>query len=988
LIEESLKEIEVILRRSPISSSPIVIPSKTQTLSGDSIREFRTTFTGDVWIEAGSYAYKIWIEFDPKDIVAHGLERYGHALINFQRFNKKKGQEIDSVYHPEHGEFFSVGTNSDNQYYAHDPLLSGAHFSLRVLHQDPLGRHTLEVIDYASRRGTTVEWKPSPELIYPKAISRRLASSNRSVLTPIVGISPNEIRADEDDINIADIGMEAPEHSKVNEVIRKAAAEGRLRHFVTIEEKKVFLVEGVSALYGDQKAHAGIELNSIYVAEEAFNYKLARHEAIELQLWQEKAYELAGLPKNTDWESLTSEVQKNLKIKLRGWMRENFGEAQRLEAEFHDSANHLVLIPLGTKELIKDSQSLRDDEDRQTTGEISRATSRTDLHVVLQDVRAHVRTFAKDSSLPSKLLPRVSRYLEEGVLPSLPPTDRPRAIQAAVGELHQVIGRNRVPKILGLKESLIPHHLKDKIIHGLVQKGYPEAEIQSLWHQLDDVIGPAWIDLEGKTRGSLAWIRLMVGMMEEAGLLKSHDHSKNVARMSRTMVFHGYAHQMIRPGLTENEKTELMGRFKDFLIKFDEQFGTQDIEEVLAQFVTSQFTGENSDLFEEVALDLESFLSGEIFPMIRLPKDEKSQNLIIEEIQLTQPALLGIYQSDLERILTDYRNSLIRKTGIERFNDRTRAILDRYLEMRRTDPDLKMEMGNWSVWDLFEEAGLSDEADLKMISDQVQVEVQDVQAKKIDGKVIGMMLRWSSGVMEAWNGVISKGILRFKGSREGPRIYVLTVESEGELTGLEAAYDQMRQVDPQAQIVLNSALDEEKIQKWLKVQRLSEDLLGRRIHVMDLTQETAIKGIFDKVSHLVKTGGFQIDQDLILMMPDHPETRYRDFRPYEFKIVVGKLGEKTLLVPDAMGLALVLGSVDWAYKNGQMNPDLKEKLKNFFLEVAKEYFDDEDQQDEEMKKILVEIETTGYFKVPTWTNNFNDMMRRFVIQETYIAAAA
>jgi hypothetical protein len=124
------------------------------------------------------------------------------------------------------------------------------------------------------------------------------------------------------------------------------------------------------------------------------------------------------------------------------------------------------------------------------------------------------------------------------------------------------------------------------------------------------------------------------------------------------------------------------------------------------------------------------------------------------------------------------------------------------------------------------------------------------------------------------------------------------------------------------------------------------------------------------------------------MMPDHPESRYRDFHPYEFKIVVGKLGEKTFLVPDAMGLALVLGSVDWAYKNKQMNPELKEKLKNFFLEVAKEYFDDENQQDEEMKKILMEIETTGYFEVPTWTNNFNDMMRRFVIQETYIAVAA
>jgi hypothetical protein len=982
VLEAALERVEAHLRGEKIQ-----FPAQTSGIMtrGSKVRKIGGNFAGgslsptlfdkEVWIEAGSFAYKLWIEMSSYDDERSKLENEKHALINLQRHDRKYGTPVDLVYHPLIGQDYSVGHRSDNDYSVADTALGKSHFSVKVT-ENEFGLFLLEVVDNHSELGTSVDWRPPQESV-----------STHQKPTPFVGPiaepSIEIIEPEEGDINIADMGLDAPEHGKVNEVIRQAAAEGRLKELgIIVNGKKVFLVQGVSTLYGKQIAHAGIELNSIYIAEQSFNPRLVRHEAIELQLWQEKVLELVGMDKDTDWESLDSKIRKNLKLKLRGWMRENSAEARKLEAEFHATANRRALIP------VSEEVSTKSTKEGKVQQPFARAKSQEDLPVVLQSVRAHVRVFAQDFSNPSELLPKVSQYLEETVLPTLPPTDRPRAIEAAVGELYQVIGGlHPLPGILGIRESLIPQNLKDKIIDGLARKGYSEEELKSIWLQLDDMVGPAWIDLEGKVKGSLTWIRLVVEMMEEAGLLKTNNHAKNVERMSQAILFHQYAHQVIRPSLSEDDKSQLKIQLSHFLDKFGERFGSKDIEEVLAQFASTQFTDENTDLFEEVALDLESFLSGEAFPVIRLPRDRGMRQEISNEIKSTQPGLLEGYSGDMKLLFIDYRNSLVRKAGAVRFNDRVKGVLDKHLEFRREDPDLKMKMGPSNVWDLFAE-GTEDRGEhLVEISDQVHMEIKDGDAKDINGKVIGMLVKCGSGVLQAWDRIVEKEILEFKGVRKGPRIYVLTVEQEGELTGLKEAYEQMKQTDFRAQLVINTALSKEKVIKWLQVQNIPESLLGIKIHPMDLTKERTIRSIYNRVGYLVK-GQFDIEQDLILVVPDHPEERFLDFRPYEFKIVVGKLGQKTFLAPDVMGLALVLGSVDWAYRNQQMNPELKDKLKNFFLEVVKEYFENEEEQEKEIKKILVEIETYGFFKIPAWKNDLNDMMRRFVIQETYIATAA
>jgi hypothetical protein len=226
---------------------------------------------------------------------------------------------------------------------------------------------------------------------------------------------------------------------------------------------------------------------------------------------------------------------------------------------------------------------------------------------------------------------------------------------------------------------------------------------------------------------------------------------------------------------------------------------------------------------------------------------------------------------------------------------------------------------------------------------------------------------------------------------ERPRVYVLSIQSEEGLTGLSEAYQQMKEVDPQGQIVLNTSLHEDVIRRWLKVQGVSEDLWGKKIHQMDLTKERNVETFGGEIGKLMRDE-FRPQEDMILILSNEPSKVFDGFPMRRYKVVVGQLGKKTYLMPDVMGLALILGSVDSAFENGQMKQELKDKLKQFLLEVAKEYFKEKEDYEEIKKeieeKIIPEIQENGFFKLPTWTKNFNNLMREYAIQQTYIETAA
>ena len=165
------------------------------------------------------------------------------------------------------------------------------------------------------------------------------------------------------DINIADIGLDAESHAGVNAVIREAAMDGRLERKDDIEirgqQVEVYIVKGVASIYGAQKAHAGIRRNAIYIAEFAYSETLARHEALEVIAWQKKAMELMGLPSQMKWTDIPASglgiTRAKAAQKLREYMRDNPEEAIALEAEYHRLANVEAPVETGL-ELFTDTR--------------------------------------------------------------------------------------------------------------------------------------------------------------------------------------------------------------------------------------------------------------------------------------------------------------------------------------------------------------------------------------------------------------------------------------------------------------------------------------------------------------------------------------------------------------------------------------------------------------------------------------------------------
>jgi len=158
----------------------------------------------------------------------------------------------------------------------------------------------------------------------------------------------------DEDVNIADIGLDAPEYKRVNEAIEKARVEGRLEQKESIYGRKVYIVKGVDTLIDDQKGHADIRRNAIYVAENAYNQdsNLVLHEVFELQRWQDKAIELAkeaGIIASdkvvSDWiQDLNPTERAKITINLKDWISNNGDQAELLMKQFHDYANETAPV--------------------------------------------------------------------------------------------------------------------------------------------------------------------------------------------------------------------------------------------------------------------------------------------------------------------------------------------------------------------------------------------------------------------------------------------------------------------------------------------------------------------------------------------------------------------------------------------------------------------------------------------------------------------
>lgn len=107
--------------------------------------KIEATFIGDVWVEAGSFAYKVWVEGD---------------IVFFQRCDRKQGSGQGRVRQLNMNTGFQVGRENEvgNDYLLNgDRKLSSRHFRINVS-QGERNTYRLVVNDLNSSNGTTVGW--------------------------------------------------------------------------------------------------------------------------------------------------------------------------------------------------------------------------------------------------------------------------------------------------------------------------------------------------------------------------------------------------------------------------------------------------------------------------------------------------------------------------------------------------------------------------------------------------------------------------------------------------------------------------------------------------------------------------------------------------------------------------------------------------------------------------------------------------------------
>ncbi|MCB1195470.1 hypothetical protein KDK77_04735, partial [bacterium] len=190
----------------------------------------------------------------------------------------------------------------------------------------------------------------------------RLWNSGTPVPAELIDISQTQPPRD---VTIADIGEFAGDHRIVND----AVSAGRIEKYGMLRDKNIFIVKGVDTLDGRQSGHAGILLNSVYVAEGAVRdqktgeidagilEELALHEAEELVLWQSFALELSGISPNTEWNTLPLALQKIVRDRLRSWIADSANKVrvEELQREFHAEASKKAPV-ISALEAIPDQQ--------------------------------------------------------------------------------------------------------------------------------------------------------------------------------------------------------------------------------------------------------------------------------------------------------------------------------------------------------------------------------------------------------------------------------------------------------------------------------------------------------------------------------------------------------------------------------------------------------------------------------------------------------
>ncbi|OGX23634.1 MAG: hypothetical protein A3J51_06870 [Omnitrophica WOR_2 bacterium RIFCSPHIGHO2_02_FULL_45_21] len=130
-----------------------------------------TLFTGDVWIIAGSFAYKISVT---------------RNSINFQRYKDDKSYPVGDAYNMQLDQPMQIGRETGN-YRLSDELLSGKHFIIKIS-RNGNNEFSLFVEDLNSLNGTTVEWNNAASSPLTNSPAKTESSKQEEAVRSLGGI--------------------------------------------------------------------------------------------------------------------------------------------------------------------------------------------------------------------------------------------------------------------------------------------------------------------------------------------------------------------------------------------------------------------------------------------------------------------------------------------------------------------------------------------------------------------------------------------------------------------------------------------------------------------------------------------------------------------------------------------------------------------------------------------------------------------------------
>jgi hypothetical protein len=169
----------------------------------------------------------------------------------------------------------------------------------------------------------------------------------------------------------------------------------------------------------------------------------------------------------------------------------------------------------------------------------------------------------------------------------------------------------------------------------LANEGYSQDFIRSIVDFLQDseISGAVWINPRtGRVEGS----RLFIRLLDRLATLAEPERYQSSGSRVRECLVHEYMHQILGEVLSYVEKEGLRRKiedlYPDFLEKFLDRYGTQNIEEVLAKFLSLEFVGRarGLEVFGKVRKHLEAFLEGKKIYEINIPREKAFREAVLQ----------------------------------------------------------------------------------------------------------------------------------------------------------------------------------------------------------------------------------------------------------------------------------------------------------------------------------------------------------------------